>query len=194
MRKQNRLMPWSFVSILAALLLIGSATAAETPAPAAPAKPVEPAKVAAVRINAGGSAAFTDDNGNVWLADEGFEGGDTIDRGEVKIENTTNPTIYRSEHYSMNSFSRKVPNGKYVVKLHFAETFEEITAAGQRVFTVNVEGHELKDFDVFAKAGGAMRAYVETVNVEVTDGKLDITFTSKIENPQINGIEIIPAS
>ncbi len=194
MRKQNRLMPWSFVSILAALLLVGSASAAETPSSAAPAKPVEAAKAAAIRIDAGASAAFTDANGNAWLADEGFEGGDTIERGDVKIENTTNPAIYRSEHYSMNSFSRKVPNGKYVVKLHFAETFEEITAVGQRVFTVNVEGHELKDFDVFAKAGGAMRAYVETVNVEVTDGKLDITFTGKIENPEINGIEIIPAS
>jgi hypothetical protein len=30
--------------------------------------------------------------------------------------------------------------------------------------------------------------------VDITDGKLDITFTPKVENPQINGIEIIPAS
>jgi len=29
--------------------------------------------------------------------------------------------------------------------------------------------------------------------VEVTNGKLDITFTANIENPEINGIEIIPA-
>ena len=35
---------------------------------------------------------------------------------------------------------------------------------------------------------------VETVNVEVNDGKLDIIFTSQVENPEINGIEIIPAS
>jgi hypothetical protein len=28
--------------------------------------------------------------------------------------------------------------------------------------------------------------------VQITDGKLLITFTSNIENPQINGIEIIP--
>jgi hypothetical protein len=47
---------------------------------------------------------------------------------------------------------------------------------------------------VYAKAGGPQRAYIETVNVEVTDGKLGITFQSNIENPQINGIEIIPAS
>ncbi|MGA2854022.1 MAG: malectin domain-containing carbohydrate-binding protein, partial [Verrucomicrobiota bacterium] len=56
----------------------------------------------------------------------------------------------------------------------------------------NVEGHEFKDFDVWAKAGGFLRAYIETVNVVITDGKLDITFTPNVENPEINGIEILP--
>ncbi len=41
---------------------------------------------------------------------------------------------------------------------------------------------------------GANCAYVETVPVEVTDGKFKITFTSNIENPQINAIEILPQS
>jgi hypothetical protein len=92
----------------------------------------------------------------------------------------------------MTSFSYPVPNGKYTVKLHFAETFEGITAPGERVFSFKVEGQEFKDFDVWVKAGGALRAYVETVKVEVTDGKLDISFTPKVENPEINGIEILP--
>jgi alcohol dehydrogenase (cytochrome c) len=100
--------------------------------------------------------------------------------------------VYKSEHYSMTSFSRPVPNGKYTVKLHFAETYEGITDKGQRVFSVNVQGQDIKDLDVFDKAGGALRAYVVTVPVEVTNGKLDITFTANIENPEINGIEIIP--
>jgi alcohol dehydrogenase (cytochrome c) len=113
---------------------------------------------------------------------------------DLQIANTKDPVIYRSERYSMTSFSRPLPNGKYIVKLHFAETFEGITAAGERVFSFNVEGKEFKDFDVFVKAGGSLRAYVETVPVEVADGKLDITFTAKVENPEINGIEIIPQS
>ena len=69
-----------------------------------------------------------------------------------------------------------------------------ITDAGQRVFSFNVAGQEFKDFDVCAKAGGARRAYIETVNVDITDGKLDISFTTNAENPEINGIEIIPGS
>ena len=70
----------------------------------------------------------------------------------------------------MDSFSRKLPNGKYTVKLYFAETFEGITDKGGRVFTFNVQGREFKDFDIWVKAGGPNRAYVETVPVEVTNG------------------------
>jgi hypothetical protein len=60
------------------------------------------------------------------------------------------------------------------------------------VFSFNVEGQEFRDFDVWVKAGGGQRAYIETVNVTVTDGKLDITFEPNVDNPEINGIEIAP--
>ncbi len=33
---------------------------------------------------------------------------------------TTEPGLFRSEHYSMRAFSCKVPNGKYIAKLYFA--------------------------------------------------------------------------
>ena len=48
----------------------------------------------------------------------------------------------------------------------------------------------LRRFDVWVKAGGFEKAYVETVPVEVTNGQLDIKFTQQTENPQINAIEI----
>ena len=47
---------------------------------------------------------------------------------------------------------------------------------------------------MWVKAGGPLKAYVETVPVEVTDGKIKVTFTPKVENPQICAIEIIPQS
>jgi hypothetical protein len=128
----------------------------------------------------------------VWEADRGFEGGDTIARPEIEIANTKTPSVYRAERYSMTGFTQTLPNGKYIVKLHFAETFEGITTKGERIFSFNVEGKEFKDFDVYVKAGGAGRAYIETVPVEIKDGKLDITFTPKVENPQINALEITP--
>lgn len=173
----------------------------QKPAPAIAATPAAqpdavtnapPTAKVAVRVNAGGGASYTDSQGNVWLADQGFSGGDTVERPDMVITNAVAPEIYRSEHYAMDSFSWPLANGKYLVKLHFCETFEGITGPGQRVFSFNVQGREFKDFDVWAKAGAPLTALVETVPVEIKDGKLLITFTPNIENPQINGIEILP--
>jgi hypothetical protein len=169
--------------------------ATPTPAPASSVAPVPSATQSVVRIKAGSTTPFTDSRGNVWQAETGFEGGDVIERdASTEIANTKDPGLYRSEHYGMSSFSCAVPNGKYVAKLYFAETFEGVTGAGQRVFSFNVQGQEFKDFDVFVKAGGVNRAYIETVPVDVTNDKFTITFTSNIENPQINAIELIPHS
>ena len=78
------------------------------------------------------------------------------------------------------------------MKLHFAEVYSGITGPGMRVFSFNVQGHEFKDFDIWAKAGGFDKAYVQSADVEVTGGKLDITFTPNLENPKVCGIEILP--
>ncbi len=156
---------------------------------AAPAAPAE----LPIRIKAGLSTPFTDSEGHVWLPDQGFEGGSTIDRDpNTAIEGTKDAGLYLSEHYAMDSFSCKLPNGKYIAKLHFAETFEGITGPGQRVFSFNVQGRDFKDFDIWAKTGGPHRAYIETVPVEVTNGEFRIVFTTQIENPEINAIEITP--
>ncbi len=131
----------------------------------------------------------------VWLADTGFEEGETVERPDAAIVDSKSPQLYRSEHWGMSSFTYPVPNGKYTVKLHFCETYDGITAPGDRVFGFNVNGTDYKDFDVWAKSGGYLHPYVETVNdVNVTDGKIHIMFTPKVQNPEINGIEILPAS
>ena len=163
---------------------------AAAPAPAAPASVTAPS---VIRIKAGSTSPFTDSSGNVWQGEKGFNGGDTIDRdASASIANTKDSGLFLSEHYSMDSVTLDVPNGKYLAKLYFAETYEGVSGSGQRVFSFNVQGHEFKDFDVWVKAGGSNRAYIETVPVEVTDGKFKITFTSNVENPEINAIELVP--
>lgn len=147
-----------------------------------------------IRIKTGISQPLTDEAGVVWQADTGFIDGETIDRPGLAIANTKTPSVYCAERYGMSAFRLKVPNGKYTVKLHFAETYEGVYGPGERVFTFKVEDKETKDFDVWKKSGGGLRAQVETVDVAVTDGALDITFNSQIENPQINALEIIPSS
>jgi Beta xylosidase C-terminal Concanavalin A-like domain/Malectin domain len=145
------------------------------------------------RFKAGATAAFIDTKGQVWLPDQGFEEGDTVDHDPpVAIAGTTEPGLYQSEHYSMTAFRAKIPNGSYLAKLYFAETYDGISGPGERVFSFSVQGNLFKDFDVWVKAGGPYRAYVESVPVEVTNGVFRIDFTSNVENPQINAIEIIP--
>ena len=193
------------VASLAALLLAGcqhGPTASTNPPAAAPAAMRQPAsapvaekkiELPTLRIKAGTTGGFTDSAGHVWLAEQGFADGDTTERPELAIAGTTDPRLYQSERYSMTKFAQDLPNGKYIVKLHFCETYDGITGPGQRVFSFNVAGREFKDFDLWVKAGGFLKAYVESVPVEITGGKLEITFTANIENPQINGLEIIPA-
>jgi enterochelin esterase family protein len=163
----------------------------QTAAGTSAAAPASDAKT--LRIKAGQSTPFTDSSGNVWLPEQGFEGGATVDRDAATvIANTKDPGLFLNEHYSMDSFSCKLPNGRYLAKLYFAETFDGITGPGQRVFSYNVQGREFKDFDVWVKAGGPNRACIESVPVEVTNGEFRIVFTSQVENPEINAIEITP--
>jgi alcohol dehydrogenase (cytochrome c) len=108
------------------------------------------------------------------------------------VTGTEDPGLFTGEHWGMSAFSCKIPNGKYLAKLYFAETFAGITGPGQRVFSYTVQGREFKDFDIWVKAGGPRRAYIETVPVQVTDGEFRIVFTRQVENPAINAIEIIP--
>jgi endoglucanase len=97
--------------------------------PAAPAADARPT----VRIKAGMTTPFTDSAGNVWIADQGFDGGETAERDDdMAIANTSDPAMYRTERYGMDGFSWTLPNGKYTEKLHFAETYDGITGPGMR--------------------------------------------------------------
>lgn len=110
------------------------------------------------------------------------------------VTGTKDPGLFGSEHWGMSAFAMEVPNGKYLAKLYFAETYDGITGAGQRVFSFNIQGQEFKDFDIWEKAGGPRRAYIESVRVEVTGGEFRIEFTQQVENPAIKAIELIPDS
>lgn len=108
------------------------------------------------------------------------------------VSGTKDPNLFLSERWGMRAFSQTIPNGRYLAKLYFAETYDGITGPGRRVFSFNVQGYEFKDFDVWVKAGGPRRAYVESVPVEVTNGEFRIVFTPQVESPAIKAIEIVP--
>jgi hypothetical protein len=174
------------------IVRMASPTPSTTPTPSPSVTPSGTPNPLTARIDAGSAAAVSDHNGNAWLADQGFTGGGIANRGAIAIANTLDPVLYQTEHWGMSAFARPVVNGTYTVNLLFAETYGGITGPGQRVFSVNVEGVAISNIDVFAEAGGARRALTKTAQVTVLDGVLNMTFTAKVNNPEINGIEIIP--
>jgi len=145
-------------------------------------------------IHCGAADKMTDSEGNVWVADEGFADGEAYQADDAQVANTKDPELYRSERYGLSAYDFGVPNGTYTVKLLFAEVYSGITGPGDRVFSFNVQGHEFKDFDIWVKAGGPNKADIESVDVEVTNNILNITFTPNVENPKVDGIEILPKS
>jgi len=166
-------------------------------------KPVQEAKGQefVLRINCGASEPYTDKAGNIWLADQevgpdkkwGVVGGQTVDRGDLGMADTNSPRVYETERYSMEAYRFNVLDGEYTVKMHFAETYSGITGEGQRIFSVTINGKSvLTDFDPFKEAGGANKPVVKTIkDVAVNGGEIVIAFTANIQNPEINGIEIL---
>ena len=88
------------------------------------------------------------------------------------------------------------PGASYVVRLHFSEN--TYNAAGDRLFNVSINGTQvLKDFDVFAVAGGMDTALIEQFLVSANArGQLVISFSpsagSPDQNAEVAGIEIVP--
>jgi endoglucanase len=179
------------------LAFSGCATGKQAKVPAEEAKAPKPV----LRVNCAAVEPYTDQAGNVWLADQQVEadktwgavGGMTVDRGELGIAGTDAPKVYQTERYSMEAYKFTVPNGKYTVRLHFAETYDGITAEGQRIFSVAINDQPvLKDFDPYKEAGGFQKPVVKTIeDVAVTGGEIVIKFTMNVQNPEINGIEIL---
>ncbi|HEY0944051.1 MAG TPA: malectin [Opitutaceae bacterium] len=160
-----------------------------------PSQPLVMTTPSILRIKAGRKDPLTDARGNVWLPDQGFTGGVPAARDDsLTVQNTDTPALFQSERYNVSRFACAMPNGSYVVRLYFAEMYARVRNPGDRVFSFNVEGREFSDFDIFAKAGGRERAYVETVPATISDGELTITFTSRIQYSVIHAIEIIPAA
>jgi chitodextrinase len=148
---------------------------------------------ALLRVNAGG-ASYVDTLSHNWSADTGFTSGSTQSYAN-EIAGTDDDALYQSFRYDDSpstplDYSFAVPNGNYQVRLHFAETWSGVTAAGMRVFDVLLENQTvLDDFDVFAVAG-PNNAHVETFQAAVADGQLTIGLRKVTQNPFICAIEV----
>lgn len=167
-----------------------------------------------LRINAGGPLVTADDDGPDWLASNTtgvFSGaGFSFNTGNISTQNVTDRHASIPDYISAANFtalftnerwdpagapemalSIPLANGTYGVNLYMGNGFPGTSAAGQRVFSVNMEGVErITNKDLAGQYGqkvGAMESYAVTVS----DGELNIDWVHVVENPLFNAIEIL---
>ncbi len=93
------------------------------------------------------------------------------------IKNTDDPALYNASIRGLAEHVRLhfegLPHGAAKVSLYFCE--KDARGTG-KVFDVAINGKTvLKDFDVFAEAGGSYSALIKTFTVDAPDGVIDIT-------------------
>jgi predicted alpha-1,2-mannosidase len=117
---------------------------------------------------------------------------------DTSTENAAPAGVYQTERYAQDfSYRYPVPkNGRYLVRLHFAEIFDD--GAGRRLENILINGQPvLKDFDIFAAGGGLNKAVVkEFAGITPDDrGNIVIRITttpnSPDKNAKISGLEIL---
>ncbi|HEY9768041.1 MAG TPA: malectin domain-containing carbohydrate-binding protein, partial [Coleofasciculaceae cyanobacterium] len=152
-----------------------------------------------IRINAGASADAVDSFGKLWQADANFIGGQAIAPSYNPIDNTKDDFIYQSQRVGTNfSYAIPVANGNYNVSLHFSEL--NFTDADKRIFNVSSEGQTvLNNLDLYRSTRNAFLDGENDANIQkihniakVTDGKLNLNFTSQLDQAALAGIVITP--
>ena len=157
------------------------------------ARNVDPGCPTEIRVNAGAGALSLSAE---WEADAHYLGGQTLELpGSVPIAGTADDELYRSERSAdsatptLLSYRVPVEDGPYRVTLHFAEIYW--SAPGERVFDVVVEGvPQLVGYDIVAEVG-PLAASVETFDVAVEDGFLDVHFLAQVDRPKVAALEIV---
>ena len=156
--------------------------------------PVTPFRAAAApyRIRCGGED-WIDPSGNWWEGDGHFSSGATFNT-TTPVSGTELSPLYQQECWNATgdlAYAFDVAPGAYTVRLHFAEIF--FTAAGLRVFDVDINGaNVIQSLDLAADPGPNV-AVVKEFNVQAADGKITISFRNQVENAKIAAIEILAA-
>lgn len=146
-----------------------------------------------VRVTAS-DTDYTDSQGRVWKARNGFVGGSAwgapYGTGR-QVTGTVDKDLYAVELVGMSSWSTPIANGTYTIRTKAREAYWE--SAGKRVFSITAEGRPgVSNVDIFA-AVGRDAAYDSVFTVPVSDGVLNLNFTASVDLPLLTALEVVPA-
>ncbi|MGH9446593.1 MAG: malectin domain-containing carbohydrate-binding protein [Terriglobia bacterium] len=175
-------------------------------APVSAQKPITalPGSLSQARIIAGyAGKEYADNDGNVWLGDRYFRGGDARPSPGGWILRTLDPALFGTCRVGNFSYNIPLKPGDYQLWLYFVEAFFGPGAhqggggVASRVFDVQANGRTLLDhFDIISDAGGNLTAD-ERVFKDIhpgPDGYLHLVFIRESSDPLINAIKIEPGT
>lgn len=124
-----------------------------------------------------------------WTPEYGQTGG-TLTRFNTTIAGTTFDPLYQSVRFGPSfGYALEVPNGRYAVQIRAWEPVK--SAPGQRLMDVLLEGAvAIDDLDIFAEVGGNTAYVSPAVEVDVTDGVLDIDFQGVLAQALVSALEV----
>jgi Malectin domain len=154
---------------------------------------VRPIRIVSQRNN------VVDAEGALWQADQYAVGGTQVDR--TTFANEPERMLYQGERYGNFSYHIPVADGRYRVRLHFAETYfgtklpwARNNSAGPRIFNVFANGVALlRNFDIANEAGGPNKPIVKVFeNLEPNaQGMIVLEFIPVHNYAEVNAIEVV---
>jgi hypothetical protein len=157
------------------------------------------------RVNAGGPTVASIDGGPNWSADTlnptwyglGTKVSTIVFEGrDASVPLSAPQTLFHTHRYGDGgpmSWNIPVPTGELIeVRLYFGDGFAGTSDPGERVFSVAIDGMNAFGSIDLALDPGAQIGTMKSFTL-VSDGNLDLDFTSTVQNPLINAIEIVSA-
>ena len=150
-----------------------------------------------IGFNSGAETAYTTKEGKLYQSDQpytlangaGYVGGYIGKSPDgVKSGGTRNYDLYVQDRRGLSEYRFDVPDGQYIVKLHFSET--EHSWRKLRVFDIWIENDRvLKDFDIFNEV---RRNYTVDYQfaTQVNDGQLNVRFTAIHGEPSLSAVYV----
>ena len=163
------------------------------------------------RWNAGGEDVAAVDGGPDWIAGaEPIAAGSTkkiaahdLQKRDASVPDTTPAALFAEARWDAEespewafSFDASVLGapleaGRYAVRLFIGDGYSGTSEPGQRKFDIEVEGQRLaSEFDPTKEWGHGTGGMLEWRGL-VSDGSVDVAFGHELENPLVNGIEIV---
>ena len=171
-------------------------------------------------INVGAHFSFAEElnSKQIWLPDQEYDGntygykggkkyfrdGKELTGSAANILTTDLDPVYQTHRYNLDSYHVNLPEGNYMVELHFAEVLGEWRTENflkninedrsadsfQRIMDLTLNGEEINPEPLYDSSKENLTPIVIKKQIEIKDGGLNLNFQNNSEFNYLSGIRI----